>query len=72
MMNRPKQPCKKDCPDRSAECHAVCEKWTEYSEIMKTFYKVRADAYNLQNDLNEIERARIKKIKSGNMKRRRT
>lgn len=71
-MNRPKQPCKKDCPDRSAECHAVCEKWAEYSEIMKTLYKVRADAYNLQNDLNEIERARIKKIKSGNMKRRRT
>lgn len=70
-MERPKQPCKKDCPDRSAECHAVCEKWAEYSEIMKTFYKVRADAYNLQNDLNEIERARIKKIKSGNMKRRR-
>lgn len=70
-MERPKQPCKKDCPDRSAECHAVCEKRAEYSEIMKTFYKVRADAYNLQNDLNEIERARIKKIKSGNMKRRR-
>lgn len=27
-----KQPCAKDCPDRSPECHSVCEKYLAYNE----------------------------------------
>lgn len=25
-----RNPCKKDCPDRTATCHAECEKYLEY------------------------------------------
>lgn len=27
-------PCKRDCPDRSAECHGSCEKYREFKAKM--------------------------------------
>lgn len=55
-MDRPKQPCKKDCPDRSGECHGICKKWLEYEKARNEYYQLRAEAYELQYNLNEIER----------------
>ena len=72
-MNRPKQPCKKDCPDRTAECKKTCPKWKEYEPLLREFYKLRAEAYDQEYILNEIERDRIRKIAQGKMwKSRRT
>ena len=25
------QPCKRDCPERSEDCHATCKKWDEWA-----------------------------------------
>lgn len=34
-MNINNNPCKKDCPDRNATCHAVCEKYKDYLERLE-------------------------------------
>lgn len=28
-------PCKKDCPDRSATCHTECERYMEYKALLE-------------------------------------
>ena len=38
-MNRPKQPCERDCPNRSAECRKTCEPWQEYEKLYKVFFE---------------------------------
>lgn len=38
-MNKPKQPCAKDCENRSAECHAHCEKWLQYEKEYKIYFE---------------------------------
>lgn len=37
-----KQPCRKDCPDRSGECHAVCEKYREFEKARNAEYEKKA------------------------------
>lgn len=70
-MNRPKHPCKKDCPDRWAECKKTCPKWKEYEPLLREFYKERAEAYDREYIQNEIERDRKRKIATGKMWRSR-
>ena len=70
-MNRPKHPCKKDCPDRTAECKKTCPKWLEYEPLRNEFYKLRAEAYDREYIQNEIERDRKRKIATGKMWRSR-
>lgn len=69
-MNRPKQPCLKDCPERSAECHTVCEKWAQYEQLRAEFYKARGVDAEQTRVLNEIERDRKADIATGRMRRR--
>lgn len=71
-MNRPKHPCKKDCPRRSAECHAICEEWKAYEQERAKFYKARTENIELNRVLNDIEQARKIDIATGKMKRRKS
>ena len=57
-MTRPKPPCK-SCPDRSAECHAVCEKWAEYEKARNAYYKEKNEAGTIAHDINSIYADRI-------------
>lgn len=36
-MTKPQIPCVRDCPERSAECHAACEKYAEYRKAMDIY-----------------------------------
>lgn len=36
-----KQPCERDCPDRSAGCGATCEKWQAYVKERNVEYEER-------------------------------
>ena len=36
------QPCRQDCPDRSATCHSTCEKWAAWEEHKKQVYARRS------------------------------
>lgn len=32
-------PCKKDCPDRTGDCHAECPKWLAYEMLRNIQYE---------------------------------
>ena len=34
--------CEADCPGRTSECHAKCERYAEYRRILSGIYKVQA------------------------------
>ena len=36
-----KPPCERDCPRRTAECHARCEPYLEYEEAKQEEYRAR-------------------------------
>lgn len=56
-----KNPCKKDCPDRSSTCHAECEKYLAFHEHNK-----REHAKNLmQSRINDYIQKEIVKSKKG-------
>ncbi len=42
-----KPPCERDCPRRTAECHARCAPYLEYEEAKQAEYRAR-----------EVERSR--------------
>ncbi len=57
-MDRPKQPCKKDCPRRSAECHVICEDWLKYEKERNENYLLKGKELELIRIANDIERER--------------
>jgi len=38
-----KIPCVKDCPDRTPECHADCERYAKYAAWRETIRQKRAE-----------------------------
>ena len=38
------QPCRKDCPERSADCHAKCPRYREYEKARNEGYAERETA----------------------------
>ena len=71
MAVKVKQPCAKDCPNRSAECHAHCEVWKEY-EIKRNQGYIDAGkekAFNQQlNDIDNRRSARVHNWRNGRTK----
>lgn len=61
-MKRPTPPCK-GCPDRWAECHAVCEKWAEYEKARTDFYKWRDEATATAHIMADINADRAEVIR---------
>lgn len=37
------QPCKRDCPGRTATCHTECEKYRQFVDQQRDEYKRRLD-----------------------------
>ena len=35
------QPCEKDCPGRSADCHSHCKRWAAWEHYKKELYSQR-------------------------------
>ena len=66
-----KQPCTKECPDRSAECHSKCDKWLEYEKARNAEYERTAKKKQIAYTLYEIERDRKADIATGRMRQRR-
>ena len=57
------QPCKQDCPGRSAECKCSCEKWAEFEARKQEDYERRRKQGQHTYDLNSLEIQRYKKGK---------
>lgn len=64
-----KVPCFK-CPDRTAECHSVCEKWLAYEAERNAEYERVGKEKELAYALAEIERRRKADIATGRMRHR--
>lgn len=62
-----KQPCARDCPDRSADCAVTCEKWKKYVVERNAEYKERQK----QRELDEVAFASKVKVIRKNFSRRR-
>lgn len=56
----PKHPCRKDCPERTAECKKTCERWKPYAEAKKEEYKERVSDNEVNDALWSAERLRGK------------
>jgi|GEM_PF-2936915 len=66
-----KQPCTRECPDRSAECHSKCDKWLEYEKARNAEYERVKKEKQIAYTLYEIERDRKADIATGRMRHRR-
>ena len=66
-----KQPCDMHYPERSAECHAICEKWKAYEQARNAEYERVAQVKKQVYDLNEIEKKRKRDLATGKMRTRR-
>lgn len=63
-----KAPCYM-CPDRSAECHAHCEKWLEYEKVRNAEYKRVGKLKEQTRIINEIEMDRAERLRPKRWKR---
>lgn len=43
VMRTNKQPCTRDCPERTVECKKTCKRWCEYWLSKQEEYKRRAE-----------------------------
>lgn len=62
-----KQPCAQDCPDRSADCAATCEKWAAYVKERNAKYAER----KMQSEFEECKHVVIERAKHKNFMKRR-
>lgn len=56
----PRHPCRKDCPERTAECKKTCERWKIYEQTMQKEYKERLIDFELKDAAFDAERRRGK------------
>ena len=56
-------PCKRDCPNRSAECKKICEKWKEYEKAYfeRDEEKAKAKAREQELDYYSFHREQMAK-----------
>lgn len=43
------QPCKQDCPLRSATCHSTCPEWAKWEQFKKELYAQREKENVIRN-----------------------
>jgi hypothetical protein len=58
-----KQPCERDCPDRSMMCKYSCSKWAEFEAWKEQEYKRRRERGQASNDANAVELKRLERIR---------
>ena len=59
----PKQPCRKDCPDRKAGCAISCEKWAAYLKQREAYYEKRQKESELKSRTTGNRLAAYRKLK---------
>lgn len=64
-----KQPCKKDCPERSGECRSTCEKWKEFEGWKMAQYDVRRKRMEL-NERSANAKPRLRRDEKARMSHR--
>ena len=62
-----KPPCERDCPRRTAECHARCAPYLAYEEAKQAEYRAREversrDAYTADAEKRSRSVARMKRM----------
>lgn len=62
-----KPPCERDCPRRTAECHAKCATYLAYEEAKQAEYRAREversrDAYTADAEKRSRSVARLKRM----------
>ena len=62
-----KPPCERDCPRRTAECHAKCAPYLAYEEAKQAEYRAREversrDAYTADAEKRARSVARLKRM----------
>ena len=62
-----KPPCERDCPRRTAECHARCEPYLEYEEEKQEEYRANQaererNAYTADAEKRSRSVARLKRM----------
>lgn len=62
-----KPPCERDCPRRTAECHARCELYLEYEEAKQAEYRANGaerdrNAYTADAEKRSRSVARLKRM----------
>ena len=62
-----KPPCERDCPRRTAECHAKCAPYLAYEEAKQAEYRAREversrDAYTADAKKRSRSVARLKRM----------
>ena len=62
-----KPPCERDCPRRTAECHAKCAPYLAYEEAKQAEYRAREversrDAYTADAEKRSRSAARLKRM----------
>lgn len=62
-----KPPCERDCPGRSAECHARCAPYLEYEEAKQAEYRANVaerdrNAYTADAEKRSRSVARLKRM----------
>lgn len=62
-----KQPCDKNCKERTGECHATCEKWKEWEAWKFKRYEEKNFDRDINGFLGTMEKQRIKDIKAGKL-----
>ena len=60
-------PCERDCPRRTAECHAKCAPYLAYEEAKQAEYRAREversrDAYTADAEKRSRSVARLKRM----------
>ena len=62
-----KPPCERDCPRRTAECHAKCAPYLEYEEAKQAEYRANVaerdrNAYTADAEKRSRSVARLKRM----------
>jgi hypothetical protein len=55
-------PCGRGCPDRNAECHAICERYREYRKVKDKEAVERQRRREADAELSEMSRKRADRI----------
>ena len=64
-----KNPCKPDCPKRSATCHGNCPDYAEYRQFIDEVNRIRFKEKEQKRLMTEHNFALAKKIKNRNGER---
>ena len=63
MKNEIEAPCTRNCPQRTAECHATCSRYADYQQKKFAEYEMKANASDKSYANAEYYRKSVKRMK---------